>query len=151
MAPSLEYPERAQPCQHPHFGYLSLQILREYFCFSKSTGLWYFFLQHLWETNTRVSLVAQTVNLPAMREIWVQSLGWEDFLEKGMANHSSIFAWRIPWTEKPGRLQSMGSQRVRHDWATNAFMFTFKPHHTCIYSYQLNLTLIMCFLLGLVS
>ena len=68
-------------------------------------------LQYSW-----ASLVTQTVkNPPAMREIWVQSLGWEDPLEKGMATHSSILAWRIPWTEEPGRLQSMGSQRVGHD------------------------------------
>ena len=60
-------------------------------------------------------------NLPAMQEIWVQSLGWEDPLEKGMATHSSILAWRIPWTEEPGRLQSIWSQRVRHDWVTNIF------------------------------
>ena len=66
------------------------------------------------------SLVAQTViSLPAMWEIWVQSLGQEDPLEKEMATHSSLVAWRIPWTEEPGRLQSMGSQRVRHDRATN--------------------------------
>ena len=49
--------------------------------------------------------------------IW--SLGWEDLLEKEMATHSSTLAWKMPWTEKPGRLQSMGSQRVRHDWATS--------------------------------
>ena len=62
------------------------------------------------------SLVAQTVkNLPAMRETWVRSLGWEDPLEEGMATHSSILAWRIPWTEEPGALQSMGLQRVGHD------------------------------------
>ena len=53
--------------------------------------------------------------LPAMLETWVRSLGWEDPLEKEMGTHSSTLAWRIPWTEKPGRLQSMGSQRVRHD------------------------------------
>ena len=54
------------------------------------------------------SLVAQMIkNLPAMREAWVQSLGWEVPLEEGMATHSSILAWRIPWTEEPGRLQSM--------------------------------------------
>ena len=53
--------------------------------------------------------------LPTMRETWVQSLGWEDPLEKKMATHSSTLAWKIPWTEKPGRLQSMGSQRVGHD------------------------------------
>ena len=50
-----------------------------------------------------------------MWEIWVQSLGWEDLLEKEMATHSSIPAWKTPWTEEPGRLQSMGSQRVGHD------------------------------------
>ena len=54
-------------------------------------------------------------NLLAMQETWVQSQGWEDPLEKRMAGYSSILAWRIPWTEKPGGLQSMGSQRVRHD------------------------------------
>ena len=62
--------------------------------------------------------MAQTVkNLLAMKETWVQSLGQEDLLEKGMATHSSILAWRIPWTEEPGRLQSMGQQRVGHDRA----------------------------------
>ena len=64
----------------------------------------------------KTSLVAQTVkHLPTMRETRVQSLGWEDLVEKGMATHSSTLAWRIPWTGKPGRLQSMGSQRVRHN------------------------------------
>jgi len=64
----------------------------------------------------RASLVAQTVkNLPAMQETWVQYLGQEDPLDKGMATHFSILAWRIPWTEETGRLQSMGSQRVRYD------------------------------------
>ena len=60
--------------------------------------------------------MAQKVkNLPAMQETWVQSLGWEAPLEKGMATHSSILAGRIPWIEEPGGLQSMGSQRVGHD------------------------------------
>ena len=60
--------------------------------------------------------VAQAVkNPPAMKEIRVRSLGQEDPLEKGLATHSSILAWRMPWTEKPGGLQSMGSQRVGHD------------------------------------
>ena len=64
----------------------------------------------------QASLVAQTVkNLPTMQEIWVQSLGWEVPLEKGMVTHSSILAWKIPWIEEPGKLQSMGLQRVRHD------------------------------------
>ena len=62
------------------------------------------------------SLVAQSVkNLPAVQESRVQSLGWEDPLEKEMATHSSIFARKISWTEEPGELQSMGSQRVGHD------------------------------------
>ena len=60
--------------------------------------------------------MAQTVkNLPAVQEIWVPSLVWEDHLEKGMATYSSILAWRIPWTEEPGGLQYMGLQRVGHD------------------------------------
>ena len=66
-------------------------------------------------------------NPPAMRETWVLSLDWEDPLEKGMATHSSILAWRIPWTEEPGRLQSMGSQRVRHDRPT----FTMQSTNMC--------------------
>ena len=57
--------------------------------------------------------------LPAMRETWIRSLGWEDPLEKEMAAHSSILAWKIPWMEEPGRLQSMGSQRVGHDLMTS--------------------------------
>ena len=68
------------------------------------------------EGPKRSPLVAQMVkNLPAMQETQVQSLDLEDPLEKGIATHSSILAWRIPWTEEPGRLQSMESQRVRHD------------------------------------
>ena len=54
-------------------------------------------------------------NLPAMQETHVRSLGWNDTVEKGMATQSSILAWRIPWTEEPGELESMGSQRIRHD------------------------------------
>ena len=54
-------------------------------------------------------------HLPTMQETQVQSLGWEDLLEEEMAPHSSTLAWKIPWMEEPGRLQSMGSQRVRHD------------------------------------
>ena len=56
-----------------------------------------------------------------MWETWVQSLGWEDLLEKGMTTHSSILAWKTPWTEEPGGLQSMGSQRVGDDGVTNTF------------------------------
>ena len=66
----------------------------------------------------QASLVVQMVkNLPVVWETWVQSLGREDALEEGPATHSSILAWRIPWTVEPGGLQSMGSQR--HDWAKN--------------------------------
>ena len=68
-------------------------------------------LLYLW-----APLVAQTVkHLSAMLETWVRSLGREDALEKGMATHSSILVWRNPWAEEPGRLQSIGSQRVGHD------------------------------------
>ena len=60
--------------------------------------------------------MAQMVkNLPAMRQTWVRSLGWKDSLEEEMATHSSVVAWRIPWTEEPGGLQAMGLQRVRHN------------------------------------
>ena len=70
--------------------------------------------------------MAQLVkNLPAMRETWVRSLGWEDPLEKGMAAHSSILAWRIPWTMEPGRLQSTVSQRVGDLGATFTFTLDF--------------------------
>ena len=65
-------------------------------------------------------------NPPAMWETWVWPLGWEDSLEKGMATHSSILAWRIPWT-----VWSMGSQRLRHDWATFTFTFFFKSLQSC--------------------
>ena len=63
-----------------------------------------------------ISLVAQMVkHLPTMWETWVRSLGWEDPLEKEMATHSSTLAWKVPWMEDPGKLQSMGSQRVGHN------------------------------------
>ena len=72
------------------------------------------------EKNNKIKLVFYLVaqmlkNLLAMLETWVQYLGWKDPLEKEMATHSSILAWRIPWTEDPGGLQPMGSQRVRHN------------------------------------
>ena len=70
------------------------------------------------------SLVAQMVkNPPAMQKTQVWYLGWEDPLENRMATHSSILAWRSPWTKEPGRLWSMGSQRIREDWVTNTFTF----------------------------
>ena len=77
-----------------------------------------YFLRH------ESSLVAQTVkHLPTMWETWVQTLGQEVLLEKEMVTHSSILAWKIPWMEEPSRLQSMGSQRVGHDWATSISFF----------------------------
>ena len=70
------------------------------------------------------SRLAQMVKrLPAMRETWVRSRGWKHLLEKEMATHSNVLAWRIPQTEEPGRLQSMGSQGVGHDWATSLSLF----------------------------
>ena len=80
----------------------------------------------------RASLVAQMVkNLAAMQETQVWSLGWEDPLEKVTTTHSSILAWRIPWIEEPGGLQSMGSQRVGHGWAANTLTFSL-THRKCI-------------------
>ena len=80
----------------------------------------------------RSLLVAQRVkNLPAMKETWVQSLGWNNPLEKGMAAHSSILAWRIPWTDELGGIQPMGSQRVRHDWVIHTHTHT-HTHTLCI-------------------
>ena len=87
------------------------------------------------------SLVAQRLKyLPAMQETWVWSLIWEDPLEKEMATHSSILAWRIPWTEEPGGLQSTGSQRVGHDWATSLSLslFTFPLCNIFLYAYINN-------------
>ena len=86
--------------------------------------LWLTFLMTSWLNNKSLSSLESQLydyshyNPPAGQETWVQSLGWEDPLNKEMATHSSIFAWGIPWTEEPGGLQSIGSRRVRHDWAT---------------------------------
>ena len=81
-----------------------------------------------WELSAKLgvaSLVALAVeNLPAMRETWVRALGPGDPLEKGIATHSRILAWRISGTEEPGGLQSMGSARVKHDCVTNTLTFT---------------------------
>ena len=63
----------------------------------------------------KISMAQMVKNPPAVRETWVRSLDWEDPLEEGMATHPRILAWRIPWAEEPGRLQCMGSQRVRHN------------------------------------
>ena len=101
------------------------------------------------------SLVAQMVKrLPAMRETGVWSLGWEDLLEKEMTTHYSILAWKIPWTKEPGRLQSMGSQRVRHDWATSLHFTSLQEVYCrqlpscCILTWWGNLSLFLSSLLG---
>ena len=77
------------------------------------------------------SLEAQTVKrLPTVLETWVQSMDWEHPLEKEIATHSSTLAWKIPWMEEPGRLQSMGSQRVGHNWVTSLTREDGKPKKT---------------------
>ena len=93
--------------------------------------------------------MAQMVkNPPAMQETRVQSLGWEDPLEKGMASHSSILAWRIPYTEEPGGLQSMRWQRVRHNWAIFTFHTQFiVARHS---NYLPSTTLLTCSCLHLI-
>ena len=81
-----------------------------------------FFLWRLQYCNRSSLVVHMVMHLPTVQETWVWSLGREDPLEKEMATHSSTFAWKIPWREGLGRLQSMGSQRVRHDWAISFFL-----------------------------
>ena len=76
-------------------------------------------------------------------ETWVRSMGWEDPLEKGMATHSRILVWRFPWTEEPGRLQSTGSKRVRHDWATFTFTSQLPGHPFSQSSRQIKSTITM--------
>ena len=73
-----------------------------------------------------IALKEMVKRLPAMRETWVQSLGWQDPLEKEIATYSTALAWKIPWTEESGRLQSMGSQRVRYDWTTSLSLFLYR-------------------------
>ena len=85
-------------------------------------------LKIFWRARETSQMAQWVKNLPSiclqeMQETQVWSLGWEDPLEEGMATHSNILAWRIPWTEEPGGLQSTGSQRVRHNWSNLA--------HTC--------------------
>ena len=90
--------------------------------------------------ETGASLVAQRLKrFPARQETRVQSLGWEDPLEKEMATHSSILAWKIPWTEEPGRLQSTGLQRVGHDWATSLTLLTSPGYERLFPAFRLRL------------
>ena len=93
-------------------------------------------------------LVAQMLRSPpAVQETQVQSLGQEDPLDKSRATHSSILAWRIPWTEEPGGLQSMGSRRVGQDWATDTLIFTssFSYLNSCV-SIAESVKLTLCYL-----
>ena len=100
----------------PHAPSLSLQNLKVVISAATYTSLGY-------RSGLAVKKPPPAQELQEMR---VQSLGQNDLLEEGMATHSSILVWRIPWTEEPGGLQSMRSQRLRHDWAMNTFNFT--PH-----------------------
>ena len=110
------------PSMHSHsLGYRRYYLKNKNFCLLFAQGI---NLNTCW-----TSLLAQIVkNLPVMQETWVWSLDWEDSLEKGIATHSIIFVWRIPWTEESGWIQSMGLQRVRHDWATHFHTFTCWGH-----------------------
>ena len=100
-------------------------------------------------THFKWAVVAQTVKcLLTMRETRVASLGWEDPLEKEMATHSSTLAWKIPWMEEHGRLQSMVSQRVGHDWVTSLSLYeifwhtyalSFIPKYSLLFLFPVNL------------
>ena len=107
----------------PSFFLLAYARLHLLFYFNKTVDIsyWSVILPHLWNSvfSRGLSLRLGAKHLSAMWETRVRSLGWEDPLEKEMVTHSNTLAWKIPWTEEPGRLQSKGSQRVRHDWATS--------------------------------
>ena len=83
-------------------------------------------------------------NLPSVQETWVRSLGQEDSLEKGMATHSGILAWKIQRTEEPGELKSMGAQRVGHDWVTDTFTFTLLTHYSNIFGEKITFLYWLC-------
>ena len=122
--------------------------LKEYFWWLPETkiNLWdFFFFLTVAYNYEGASLVAQTVKNPrAMQENWVPSLGWKATPEKGTAIHSSILAWRSPWTEEPDRIQSMGSQRVGHNWVTNTLfslhgtMIRFYYYSECLKAFYFN-------------
>ena len=104
-----------------YYLYIHIYITLIYYITQGKICIW--FIWHIL-IYSGAFLVAQMVkNLLAVQETKVRSLGQEDPLEKEMATHSSILAWETPWTEKPGTLQSMGSQRVGHYWATNTIQF----------------------------
>ena len=123
-------PRTDEPCGLQSMGSWRVGQWLNWTCnFKGKVSKFFLFLYHNFYSNLNYFAVtkkdfaiAQMVkNLPAVQETWVQSLGQEDSLEKGMATHSSILAWRIPWTEEPGGLQSLGSHRVGHHWATNYY------------------------------
>ena len=112
---------KSDDCKRKFYIYIVVQILTLFSAALGSTSNIMLIFKWVWLLKRGLaSLVAQRVkHLPAVQETWVRSLGWEDPLEKKMATHSSILAWRIPWTEEPGGLESTGSQRVGDDWATS--------------------------------
>ena len=127
----VQFTEQAWEWQHPS---VNSRIHTHTHTHTHTLTLWFSSLNRPESGNTPIAmgtfraevsfLVTQLVkNLPTMQETQVRPLGRQYPLEKGMAIHSNILAWRIPWTEEPGRLLSMGLQRVRHNWATNTFTF----------------------------
>ena len=112
---------------------MGLQRVRHDWATNTHTA-WWFDLHILW--NTWASLVTQLIkNLPTVQKTWVRSLGWEYPFKKEMATHSSILAWEISWTEEPGRPQSMGLQRLRHDLVTKEQQYTYVYMCVCVYKY----------------
>ena len=108
---------------------LNTDVLSSFICCSPKLNRTHMYVSRSWvklcyiHNSRTASLVAQTVKyLPAVWKTQVRSLGWEDPLVKELATHSSTLAWKIPWTKEPGRLQSMGSQRVGHDWVTSLYI-----------------------------
>ena len=110
----MEHPESENCCLSPAFQNISIQI-PGFLKINSATFIYLFFnIEVAW--SLMISLLAQMLKcLPTMQETQVQSLGWEDPLEMEIATHSSTLAWKIPWMEEHGRLQSMGLQRVGHD------------------------------------
>ena len=123
--PWMEEPGRLQSMGSQRVGHNWETSVSQYIAFVKSQLLIYLL------SMFPHPVVQMVKNLPVVRETQVQSLGQEDPLEKGMATYFSILAWRIPWTEKPGRLQSMGLHRVGHNWVTvTSFHFHTINTHT---------------------
>ena len=113
-----DYTEWSKP-EGKHSRFLCNTVLYSIKLTSITSDIHKWALFSLWLCLFILSGVISVKRLSTMRETWVRALGWEDPLEKEMTIHSSTIGWKIPWTEEPGRLQSMGLQRVRHDWATS--------------------------------